>query len=94
VFAISVLLALLLVNTALGQQSVIHRRVVGVTDGDTLKASVAGQQLLRVRLAFCDAPEETSCPRRMRFRKGICQRMGQENNDGVQILGYRKNECH
>jgi endonuclease YncB( thermonuclease family) len=57
VFAVG-FLALMLANTALGQQSVIHGRVIGVTDGDTLKVLVADQQLLRVRLAFCDAPEK------------------------------------
>lgn len=33
-------------------------RVVGVTDGDTIKVLVAEKQLLRIRLAFCDAPEK------------------------------------
>ena len=56
VFAVG-LLVLLLANTVFGQQSVIHGRVVSVTDGDTLKILVAGQELLRVRIAFCDAPE-------------------------------------
>jgi micrococcal nuclease len=51
-------LVLLLANTVLGQQPVIHGRVVAVTDGDTLKVLVAGQQLSRIRLAFCDAPEK------------------------------------
>jgi len=37
---------------------VIYGRVVGLTDGDTLKVLVAGQELLRVRIAFCDAPEK------------------------------------
>jgi endonuclease YncB( thermonuclease family) len=41
-------LVLLLANTVLGQQSVIHGRVVGVTDGDTIKVLVAGQRLLRI----------------------------------------------
>ena len=57
VFAVG-FLVLLLANTVLGQQSVIYGRVVGVTDGDTLKILVAGQELLRVRIAFCDAPEK------------------------------------
>jgi endonuclease YncB( thermonuclease family) len=38
--------------------SVSHGRVVGVTDGDTIKVLVAGEQLLRIRLAFCDASEK------------------------------------
>ena len=50
----------MLANTVLGEESVIRGRFVGVTDGDTLKVLVAGQQLLRVRLAFCDAPEKTA----------------------------------
>jgi micrococcal nuclease len=58
VFAISVLLALVLAFTALGQGPVVHGRVVGVTDGDTIKVSVAENQLLRTRLAFYDAPEK------------------------------------
>jgi micrococcal nuclease len=58
VFAISVLLALLLAFTAFSQEPVIHGRVVGVTDGDTIKVLVAEKQLLRIRLAFCDAPEK------------------------------------
>jgi|SRR5271165_4186234 len=57
VFAVGFLI-LLLANTVLGQRSVIHCRVVGVTDGDTFRVLVAGQQLLRIRLAFCDAPEK------------------------------------
>jgi hypothetical protein len=35
------LLALTLASAVLGQQSVIHGRVVGVSDGDTLKVLVA-----------------------------------------------------
>jgi micrococcal nuclease len=58
VFAISVLLALLLAFTAFSQEPVIHGRVGGVTDGDTLKILVAEKQLLRIRLAFCDSPEK------------------------------------
>jgi hypothetical protein len=57
VFAVG-FLALMLASAALGQQSVIHGRVVGVTDGDTIKVLVAEKQLLRIRLAFCDAPEK------------------------------------
>jgi endonuclease YncB( thermonuclease family) len=57
VFAVGFLVPLL-ANTVLGQQSVIYGRVVGLTDGDTLKVLVAGQELLRVRIAFCDAPEK------------------------------------
>jgi endonuclease YncB( thermonuclease family) len=57
VFAVGFLF-LLLANTVLSQQSVIHGRVVDVTDGDTLKVLVADQKLLRISLAFCDAPEK------------------------------------
>lgn len=48
----------MLLGPALGKESLIHGRVVGVTDGDTLKVLVSEQQLLRIRLAFCDAPEK------------------------------------
>ncbi len=52
------LLTLMLSSAALGQESATQGRVVGVTDGDTLKVLVADQRVLRVRLAFCDAPEK------------------------------------
>ena len=58
VLAFSIFLALTLATITLGQETVAHGRVVGVTDGDTLKVLVADQKLLRVRLAFCDAPEK------------------------------------
>ena len=48
----------MLANTVLGEESVIRGRFVGVTDGDTLKVLVADQKLLRISLAFCDAPEK------------------------------------
>jgi micrococcal nuclease len=56
--AFSIFLATRLATVLLGQQLVIQGRVVGVTDGDTIKVLVADQKLLRVRLAFCDAPEK------------------------------------
>ena len=56
--ALSIFLATRLATAVLGQELVIQGRVVGVTDGDTLKVLVADQKLLRVRLAFCDAPEK------------------------------------
>ena len=54
VFAVGFLF-LFLANPVLGQRSVIHGRVVGVTDGDAIKVLVTEKQLLRIRLAFCDA---------------------------------------
>ena len=56
--ALSVFLLFVLASAVLGQEPVVHGRVVGVTDGDTLKILVADQKLLRIRLAFCDAPEK------------------------------------
>jgi micrococcal nuclease len=56
--AFSIFLATRLAIVVLGHELVIQGRVVGVTDGDTLKVLVADQRLLRVRLAFCDAPEK------------------------------------
>ena len=54
----SALLALLLTSAALGQEMVAGR-CVGVLDGDTIKVLVAGNQLLRVRLNWIDAPEKS-----------------------------------
>jgi endonuclease YncB( thermonuclease family) len=50
--------SIFLATAVFGQEPVAHGRVVGVTDGDTLKVLVADQKLLRVRFAFCDAPEK------------------------------------
>jgi micrococcal nuclease len=58
VLVLSAFLALMLATAVLGQEPVIHGRVVGVADGDTLKVLVGDQKLLRIRLAFCDAPEK------------------------------------
>lgn len=58
--ALATFLALLLVSAALGQEAVtVSARVVGITDGDTVKALVVGNQLLRIRLSFIDAPEKS-----------------------------------
>jgi len=51
-------LALMLSSAVLGQETVVHGRVVSITDGDTLKIFLAGQELLGMRIAFCDAPEK------------------------------------
>ena len=51
------LLALLLWTTHAFTQGVIHGRVVGVSDGDTIKVLVAQKELVRVRVAWIDAPE-------------------------------------
>jgi hypothetical protein len=56
--ALSAFLALLLASAVLGQEPVMYGRVVGVTDRDSLKILVAEQQLLRVRIAICDASEK------------------------------------
>jgi micrococcal nuclease len=56
--ALSLFLATRLATAVVGQELGIHGRVVGVTDGDTLNVLVANQKPLRVRLAFCDAPEK------------------------------------
>ena len=47
----------MLASTALGQEAIISARIVGITDGDTVKALTADNQLLRVRLSNIDAPE-------------------------------------
>jgi endonuclease YncB( thermonuclease family) len=50
---------LLLANPLFGQEPNIHARCIGVTDGDTVKVLTAEQQLLRIRLAWIDAPEKS-----------------------------------
>jgi endonuclease YncB( thermonuclease family) len=55
---LSALLALLLVVSSLGQESVVVRgKVVGVSDGNTVKVLVTDRQVIRVRIAFIDSPE-------------------------------------
>jgi micrococcal nuclease len=56
--AFGIFLATAVASAVLGQELAIHGRVVGVMDGDTVKVLVAEQKLLRIRLAFCDAPEK------------------------------------
>jgi endonuclease YncB( thermonuclease family) len=56
---LAVLFALLLASTALGQEAIVSARIVGITDSDTVKALVAGNELLRVRLRWIDAPEKS-----------------------------------
>ena len=51
-------LLLFLSLSALAQESVWHGRVVGVTDGDTIRVLTPGNQQNRIRLAFIDAPEK------------------------------------
>ena len=51
------LLALLVFAAHALAQDVIHGKCVGVTDGDTIQVFAPGRPLLRIRLAFCDAPE-------------------------------------
>ena len=51
------LLALLLLAAQVFAQDVINGRCVGVHDGDTIQVFAPGRPLLRIRLAFCDAPE-------------------------------------
>lgn len=51
------LLVLLLLAGHGSAQEAIRGRIVGVSDGDNITVLTANQQLLRVRLAFIDAPE-------------------------------------
>jgi endonuclease YncB( thermonuclease family) len=57
--ALAAFLALLLASSAFGEEPVVSARIVGITDGDSVKALVAGNQLLRVRLSWIDAPERS-----------------------------------
>ena len=58
-FAALTLTVLLLASTALGQEAIVRGRCVAVVDGDTIKALAAGNELLRVRLSWIDAPEKS-----------------------------------
>ena len=51
------LLALLALAAHDFGQSVIRGRCVGISDGDTIRVLAVDQQLLRVRVAWIDAPE-------------------------------------
>jgi hypothetical protein len=53
--ALAILLALLPVSALLGQEGIVSARIVGITDGDTVKAIAADNELLRVRLSWIDA---------------------------------------
>lgn len=64
------LLAWLLLAANASAQDVIHGRVVGVTDGDTIKVLTAEKQLLRIRVAWIDAPESSQA-----FGQGAKQAM-------------------
>jgi endonuclease YncB( thermonuclease family) len=55
--AVIAFIGLLLANAAPGQEMIVAGSVVSVVDGDTIKVLAAGNQLLRVRLSWIDAPE-------------------------------------
>jgi endonuclease YncB( thermonuclease family) len=56
--ALAALLSLLLATAMLGQGPVAVRgKVVGISDGDTIKVLVAGRALIKVRVSWVDAPE-------------------------------------
>jgi endonuclease YncB( thermonuclease family) len=57
--ALAALSAWLMASAALGQEAIVSARIVGITDGDTVKALVADNELLRVRLSWIDAPEKS-----------------------------------
>lgn len=58
-FAALTLTVLLLASAALGREAIDRGRCVAVVDGDTIKALAAGNELLRVRLSWVDAPEKS-----------------------------------
>ena len=53
-FAIFSVLALL---PTLTKAEDFSAKVIGISDGDTIRVLVANNQLLRIRVAFLDAPE-------------------------------------
>jgi micrococcal nuclease len=57
--ALTLLLAVLAASAALGQEGKVAGRIVAITDGDTVKALIAGNQLIRIRLSWIDAPESS-----------------------------------
>jgi endonuclease YncB( thermonuclease family) len=57
--ALIAFLALFLASAALAQEVTVSARVVGIIDGDTVKALMADNQLLRIRLSLIDAPEKS-----------------------------------
>jgi endonuclease YncB( thermonuclease family) len=57
--ALALLLTVLAASAALGQEAIVSARIVGITDRDTVKALVAGNQLLKIRLSWIDAPEKS-----------------------------------
>jgi endonuclease YncB( thermonuclease family) len=58
-FAALTLTVLSLASAALGQEAIVRGRCEAVVDGDTIKALAAGNELLRVRLSWIDAPEKS-----------------------------------
>ena len=44
-------------NPLFGQEPNIHARCIGVHDGDSIRVLVSGNQQLKIRLGFIDAPE-------------------------------------
>jgi endonuclease YncB( thermonuclease family) len=50
-----VFLSLLPAPAVLAREPVLHGRVVGISDGDTIKVLVAKNQVLRIRIAWIDA---------------------------------------
>jgi endonuclease YncB( thermonuclease family) len=48
---------LLLAPQLFGQQQIERGRVVGISDGDTISVLTTDKQLLRIRVAWIDAPE-------------------------------------
>jgi endonuclease YncB( thermonuclease family) len=74
--SLSLVAWLLLAVHALAQD-VIHGRVTAVNDGDTIKVLTAEKQLLRVRVAWIDAPESS-------------QAFGQRAKQAMSVLVFGK----
>jgi endonuclease YncB( thermonuclease family) len=77
---LAALVVLFLASTVLGQEAIVSDRIVGITDNDTIKALAPGNQILRVRLSWIDAPESS-------------QAFGQRSKQQLRELVFGRPRC-